>query len=93
MSWKSLGLSILSLVITVGLLFGCCFLFAVHYVLGIIGIVLMLVVPLIIRHKAIVEARGLIDKVFAKFLVPIATVIVAAMAVMMIIGWIPFPFQ
>lgn len=93
MSWKSIGLSILSLVITIGLLFGTTFLFMIHYVLGIIGIILLIVVPLGIRHKALGEASGIIDKVIAKYIMPAATVIIAAIAVMIIIGWIPNPFQ
>lgn len=93
MSWKSLGLSILSLLVTVGLLFGTWFLFAANIVLGIIGIVLLIVVPIGIGIKALNEARGLIDRVFAKYIIPIVTLIVSAMSVMMIIGLIPFPFQ
>lgn len=93
MSLKSLLLSILSLLITVGLLFGCVFLFSVQIILGIIGIVLLIIVPLVIRYKALDAAKGIVDTFFAKIIIPIVTVIIGAMAVMMIIGWIPFPFQ
>lgn len=93
MSWKSMGLSILSFVLTIGLLFGTTFLFMLNIVLGIIGIVLLIVIPLVIRNKALWAATGVVDKVFAKYLIPIVTVIMAAMSVMMIIGWIPFPFK
>lgn len=93
MSWKSLGLSILSLIITIGLLFACVFLFSMQAILGIIGIVLLVVIPIIIRHKALNEAKGIVDRVFAKFIIPIVTVLVGVISVFVILGLIPSPFQ
>lgn len=93
MSWKSIILSILSLIITIGLLFATMFLFNVQIILGIIGIVLLIVLPLIIRYKALDAASGVVDRVFAKYIIPVATVIMGTMTVLMMIGVIPFPFQ
>lgn len=93
MSWKSILWSILSLVITIGLLFGATFLFMVNIVLGIIGIVLIIVIPQITMRKARDEATGIIDKVIAKYILPTATVILGGIAVMIILGLIPSPFK
>lgn len=93
MSWKSLGLSILSLVITIGLLFGSAFLFMIGPITGIIGIVLLIVIPQITLRNARDEATGIIDKVIAKYILPAVTVICGAIAVMIILGLIPSPFK
>lgn len=93
MSWKSIGLSILSVVITVGLLFGTTYLFMIHVMLGVIGIVLLIVIPQFTMRKAMNSATGLIDNVIAKYIMPAVTIICAALTVMIILGLIPNPFQ
>lgn len=92
MSWKSLGFSIFTFVLTIGLLFVATFLFMVGPVLGIIGIVILIIVPQIMMRKALNMATGIIDIVVAKYIMPIAIIIVGSMAVMMILNIIPNPF-
>lgn len=93
MSWKSIGLSILAIVVTIGLLFATTFLFMLNTVLGIIGIVILIVIPQILMRKARDEATGIIDKIIAKFIMPAANIICGAIVVMMLLGLIPFPFE
>ena len=71
MSIKSIIYSILSVLLFYGFLALTVFLFAFYWVLGLIGIAAVLIVPFIFTKKAIVSAVGFIDKLIAKFFVPV----------------------
>lgn len=75
MSWKSLLLSILSVLLFWGLLAVTVFLFAIYWILGILGIVMVLVIPAILVRKAIISANGILDKLIAKYVVPVLMLI------------------
>ena len=70
MSGKSLLFSILSVLLFWGLLAVTVFLFAIYWILGILGIVMVLVIPAILVRKAIKSANGILDKLIAKYVVP-----------------------
>lgn len=70
MSGKSLLLSILSVLLFWGLLAVTVFLFSIYWILGILGIVMVLVIPAILVRKAIISANGILDKLIAKYVVP-----------------------
>ncbi|MCH5147450.1 MAG: hypothetical protein J1F61_05565 [Clostridiales bacterium] len=70
MSWKSLLFSILSVLLFWGLLAVTVFLFSIYWILGILGIVMVLVIPAILVRKAIISANGILDKLIAKYVVP-----------------------
>ena len=87
MSGKSILLSILSIVLFVAAIFGIVFLFKFSIIAGIPGIVL-LVIPVIVQRKAVSEANGLLDKLFAKFIVPVLFLVLAFLAIMSVAFWI-----
>ena len=70
MSKKSILLSILALILFVGFIVLMVFLFKVHFILGLAGIALLLI-PLKIQRKAIDEASGKLDEIFAKYIISI----------------------
>lgn len=70
MSGKSLLFSILSVLLFWGLLAVTVFLFSIYWILGILGIVMVLVIPAILVRKAIISANGILDKLIAKYVVP-----------------------
>ena len=71
MSIKSIILSVVSVLLFYGFLALILFLFGIHWIVGIIGIVLTLVIPPILMRKAISSANGFVDKLIAKIIVPI----------------------
>ena len=64
------------------------FLFGLNTVLGIIGIVLMLVLPGLFIHRAIVNANGVFDRIFAKFIAPALVLIGGALTLLAIFFWL-----
>ena len=87
MSGKSILYSVLAVVLASGLLFADVFLFGLNAVLGIVGIVLILVIPGVLIRKAINEANGVLDKIIAKFIAPILIVIAGFFTIMAIFFW------
>ena len=75
MSIKSIILSILSVLLFYGLLAVTVILFSIYWLLGILGIVIILVVTPILVRKAIAEANGFIDKLIAKYIVAVLMLI------------------
>ena len=82
MSMKSILLSILSLVLFLGAIVGVVFLFKAQFILGFLGLLLFLI-PIKINRKAVDEAGGGFDKIFAKYLVPV----LALIGVIFIVLW------
>lgn len=89
MSGKSILYSILSILLFVGVVFAIVFLFKFHFLLGIAGFVL-LIIPELVRRKAISASYGFFDKLIAKFVVPVLFVAGAFLAIMAIGFWIQF---
>ena len=86
-SWKSILYSILSVVLTAALLLADTFLFGIETILGIIGIVLILIVPGVMLRKAKREARGILDKLIALLIAPALILIVGFLTVMSMFVW------
>ena len=84
MSWKSIRFSIYAIVLMSALLFGIVFLFGFNAVLGIIGIVIWIVVPGVMRRKALNEASGVVDRVLAKYITPVVATLLAALTITLI---------
>ena len=71
MSGKSIMLSVLSVLLFVGLLVATIFLFRIEWIVGVAGIVVMVFVPPIVVRKAYTAASGILDRLIAKFIVPV----------------------
>ena len=87
MSKKSILLSILPLILYSGLIIATVFLFKVHFMLGVAGI-LSLFIPLKIQRKAIDEASAKIDEVFAKYIIPCFLLVAVIFIVLLFTLWI-----
>lgn len=87
MSGKSIVQSIISVLLFCAVIVATVFLFKTSIPLGFIGIV-MLVIPEIVRRKALSNATGIIDKLIAKFIVPILFLVLAFVSIMAIGFWI-----
>ena len=87
MSVKSILLSVLSLVLFVGYAIGIVFLFKVKFIIGFIGLFLI-IIPIKVHEKAVDEANGPIDKFIAKFGVPILALIALVFVVLLFTLWI-----
>ena len=87
MSWKSFKFSLLAILLTAVLLFGDTFLFRINTVLGIVGIVLLLIVPGVFLRKAVRNSSGAIDKLFAKVIAPLLILVVGFFTIMSITVW------
>ena len=87
MSLKSILYSVLAVLLAGGLLVLDVVLFGIQTILGIIGIVLILVVPGALLRKAIREASGVLDRIIAKFIAPILIVAVGFFTIMYIFVW------
>ena len=68
MKGKSILLSALALVLYIGFIVGMVFLFKIHFMLGIAGI-LLLFVPLKIQQKAAACAENKIEEIFSKYII------------------------
>lgn len=87
MSTKSIILSIIALLLSVGIIVAIVFMFKLHFILGIVGIALLFI-PLKIQQKALNEASGTFDKVFAKYIVPVLLLIAIVFIVLMFTLWL-----
>ena len=87
MSTKSIILSIIALILTIGIIFGTVFMFKLHFIIGLIGVALLFI-PLKIQQKAISEANGTFDKIFTKFIVPILLFVAIIFIVLMFTLWL-----
>lgn len=87
MSKKSILLSVLALILSIGVIIGMVFLFKVHFMLGIAGI-LLLFIPFKIQRKAIDEASGKFDEIFAKYIVPAILLIAIVFIVLLFTLWL-----
>lgn len=86
MSVKSILLSLLALVLSVGAIFAVVFLFKSQFILGFVGL-LLFIIPLKIQQKAISETNGAIDKVFVKYIVPALLLIAILFIVLYFTLW------
>lgn len=75
MSLKSVLCSIFSVLLFWGFLAVTVFLFSIYWILGILGIVMVLGIPAILVRKAIIAANGILDKLIAKYVVPVLMLI------------------
>ena len=87
MSKKSILCSFFAVLLAGGLLLLDVFLFGVQTILGIIGIVLILVIPGALIRKANYEASGVLDKIIAKFIAPILILVVGFFVILGIFLW------
>ena len=87
MNWKSIVYSVLAVLSGGALMLADVVLFRIQAILGIIGIVLMLVVPSALIRKAIREADGVLDRIIAKFVAPALIVVVGFFTLMSIFVW------
>lgn len=87
MNGKSILFSILSLVTVVLVVLGDVMLFKTNIAFGFLGI-LLLFIPAFFQRKALSEANGGFDLIFAKFIVPALAVLAVFGAIMAIAFWI-----
>ena len=87
MSWKSIRFSIYSLVLFAVVLFGIVNIIKFNILFGFLGI-LLLMLPAGLQRKAVDEASGTFDKIFAKFIVPALAVAIGLFFIMAIALWI-----
>lgn len=87
MSWKSIILSILSVITLLGVIVGVVFLFKVHIVAGIAGL-LAVAVPVILNRKAVAAANGTFDKVLAKYIAPAVALVGIVFIVLLFTLWL-----
>lgn len=87
MSGKSILLSIFSVLLFVVVVFVIAFAFSFNILIGFASIVL-LILPVILQRKALDEASGIIDKLIAKFIVPVIFVLGALGAIFGIAFWL-----
>ena len=88
MSWKSIRFSIYTILLFCGLLVGIVFLWNIYFVLGIVGIVLLLVFPGMLMRKAIREASGFFDTLFAKYITPGAAAVLGVFIILTMVVWV-----
>ena len=86
MSKKSIGLSILALILYIGLIFAMVFMFKVHFMLGLAGLALLFI-PLKIQRKAIAEANGKFDEIFAKYVIAVFLLVAILFVVLYFTMW------
>jgi len=83
MSWKSIFLSILSMILYVGAAVGVVYVFKYNLLMGFLGI-LLLAIPVFVQKKAVDEASGRFDKILAKYLVPAFAVVATLVIILML---------
>ena len=83
MSKKSIMFSVLAMVLFVAVLFGIVNIFKIGVLFGILSIFL-LILPVTLQRKALDEANGGFDKIFAKYIVPTFAVVATIGFVMFI---------
>ena len=87
MSWKSIVYSIFAILSGGALLFLDVILFGFNAILGIIGIILLLVVPGALLNKAKNKADGVLDRILAKYIAPALIIVVGFFTLMYILVW------
>ena len=86
-SGKSIRFSLYSVLLTIAILVSCIFLFKVHFLLVLPGFVL-LIFPAKLQRIALDEASGAIDKIIAKFVVPILAAAALLAVIFSVAFWI-----
>lgn len=86
MSGKSILFSILALVLYAALIVGIVFMFKVQFIVGIIGIILLFI-PFKIQRKAIDEADGKFDQIFAKYIIAALLLIAIVFIILYFTMW------
>ena len=86
-SGKSIRFSIYSLLLTAAVLVGCVFLFKVHFLMVLIGII-CLIFPAKLQRKALDEASGTVDKIIAKYVVPALAAVIMLAVILSLALWI-----
>ena len=87
MSGKSIFLSILAVILFGGVVFALIMLFKTQALFVLPGL-LLFIIPVAVRNKAMDASRGKADEFIAKILVPILAVLIAFLAIMAIAFWI-----
>ena len=87
MSGKSIFLSVLSAILFGGMVFLIVYMFKFYLVAGIAGI-LLLAIPEIVRRKALDAADGVIDKLLAKYIVPVLFVLMTLASILGVGFWL-----
>ena len=87
MSGTSIFLSVLSVLTFVGVLFGLIFIFKMHALMVLPGL-LLFGIPVAIRAKALDASSGRVDKAIAKFVVPALAVVAGFLMIMFINFWL-----
>ena len=88
MSWKSMLLSVLAMVLFAGMLLGVVYLFMYYWGLGIVGIVLLAIFPRMLFRKAADLAVGPIDKLLAKVVAPILAAVFGVFFILTVFIWV-----
>ena len=87
MGIKSILLSILSALLFVGVVIAIVFLFKAQFILGFVGL-LLVAIPIKLNRKAVDEANGTIDRIIAKYVVPVFALIGVIFIVLLFTLWI-----
>ena len=85
---KSLLLSIFGLLLTVGLIFATVYMFIIYWLLGFVGIALIAIFPQMVFRKAANKAEGVITLLFAKWVAPIASAVIALFLILTVFLWV-----
>ena len=87
MSGKSIFLSILSIILFAGVIVGLIMIFKANPLLTLVGLLLFFF-PVMSRQKALDAADGTVDKIIAKWVVPVLAVILTLFAILSVAFWI-----
>lgn len=91
MSGKSILLSILSVLLFIGVVFVIAFAFSFNILIGFASI-LLTIFPTLLQRKALSTATGILDRIIAKFIVPVLFVLGALGAIFGIAFWLELFF-
>ena len=86
MSTKSIIFSILSVILFVGIIIGIVFLFKIQFIIGLLSI-LLLGIPIKLDGMALEASSGTIDKLLAKYVVPVIALIGVVFIVLLFTIW------
>ena len=87
MSGKSIFLSVLSVILFCGVIVALIFIFKTQVLFVLPGL-LLFIIPVAVRNKALDCANGKIDTFFAKILVPTLAVVATLVAIFSIAFWL-----
>ena len=91
MSVKSILCSVFGVLLFWGLLIVTIVLFTINIVLGVIGVIVLATVPAALLRTAVVSANGLISKLIAKVIAPLAAAIGFGIILLtFFLGYMPF---